>query len=178
MNGILIVGVVQAFDPPNVVLLIGLAALLALQLILDGIRLAVPRANVLFFRIFAPFVTPREEGGIASSTWYVLGALLAFALFPRTAAIGGIVVLALADPTANLVGRLWGRIPFGVDGTLEGTTAFFVMGVASLLVLVDPVAAAVAAAAATTAERLPLPLDDNLTIPLATGAALWLMGIG
>ena len=137
-SGLVLVVALRAFDPPVVLVLTALSVLLALQLILDGVRLAVPRANLFFFRTFTPLVSPRESEGIASSTWYVLGALLALALFPRPAAMGGIVVLAVADPTANLVGRLWGRVRIGSDGTVEGTVAFFLAGFLALLLLADP----------------------------------------
>ena len=144
---------------------------------LDAVRLRSPRANRLFFKLFIRFVSPREESRPASSTWYLLGVLVIVALFPRMAAVGGILVLALADPAANFVGRRWGRVSFGRNGTVEGTLAFLLTAFLTLLLLVGSVPALVGALGATLAERIPWTLDDNLTIPLATSFALWLSGL-
>ncbi|MGD2069865.1 MAG: hypothetical protein PVI57_14435, partial [Gemmatimonadota bacterium] len=135
--------------------------------------------NAKAFRWLRPLISPREASGVASSTWYVLAAVLAYGLFPIPVAVTSILVLALADPAASLVGRAWGRHKVG-KGSVEGALAFF--AVASVVILLSPspgpeswpwalgVAALVAAV-----EVTPFGLDDNLTVPLATGAALQLV---
>lgn len=152
-----------------------LAVILGLLLAVDAVRLARPRANVAFFRRFRWLASPRDERRPASSTWYVAGVLLALLVFPPEAALVGVLVLALADPAANLVGRLWGRVAFG-DGTVSGTATFVLVGSLAALPVTTPGLALGAATAAALVERIPWPLDDNLTIPLAAGAAAWALG--
>lgn len=151
-----------------------LGAVLILLFLMDLMRLVHAGANVLFFRAFWLFASPREADNIASSTWYVLGVWFVIALFPRNVAVAAILILALADPVAGYVGRRWGRTRVGRDGTLEGTLAFFLVCFVVLVSVTGPVRALLAAALTTVAERLPRLLDDNVTIPLAAGAALWL----
>lgn len=152
-----------------------LTVALFVGLVLDVIRLRTTWVNRIFFRFFSGLASPREARGLASSTWYALGALVAFAVFPPPIAAGAIILLALADPAAGVVGRLVGRRRFG-KGTVEGTTTFWVVGSAVLVPLVGWPHAVVAAAAAALAEIAPGLVDDNLVVPVVTGAVLWLGG--
>lgn len=138
----------------------------------DVLRLRVPAANRLFFTVFRKLASPREAGSLASSTWYALGATLVWALTPGAPAVAAILVLGLADPAASVVGRTWGRTPLG-KGTRLGSGTFFGVACAVLLVTAGWPAALPAAVAATVAEVIPFGPDDNLTIPLATAAVLW-----
>jgi len=144
-------------------------------LALDVTRLRTTRVNRVFFRFFSGLASPREARGLASSTWYALGALVSFTLFPPPLAGGAILLLAVADPAAGVVGRLVGRRPFG-KGTIEGTATFWVVGTAVLVPLVGWPLAALASAAAALSEIAPGLVDDNLVIPVVAGAVLWLGG--
>jgi dolichol kinase len=99
---------VFALPVPTAILI--LSAILVLSLSLDILRLLDPKFNVLFFRAFSFLASPREEKKLASSTWYALSALLVLAIFPKAYALAGILVLAWADPAANIAGRRWGKI--------------------------------------------------------------------
>jgi dolichol kinase len=178
-NGLLIAFALTVADASTRMPLLALAALSTALLATDVARLALPEANVLFFKAFGRLASPREARGIASSTWYVVGVSAAVALFPRSAAISGVLVLALADPAAAFVGRKLGTRPF-LGGTFEGSLAFFGTS-ALILALRHPWPIALVAAALTTvAERRSWPLDDNLAIPLVSAgtvvALTWLRG--
>lgn len=151
-----------------------LAAILAVLIVLDLVRLRSSRANTLFFTTFRHLASPREATGPASSTWYTLGVLLTVALFSRENAISGILILAVADPVASYAGRRWGRIPF-MGATLEGTLLFFLVATALLLPRHPWPVALGAGVVAALAERLAWPLDDNLAVPVAGAAAVTLL---
>jgi dolichol kinase len=164
-----------ALDPPVTVALLGAAV--AFLLAADLARLRVPALNRLFFRAFTSLASPREARQIASSTWFALGGLITYLLFPYAVATAALVVLALADPAASVVGRTWGRRRLG-KGSLEGAGTFFVVAFVALSPLVGAGPALAAALVSAAVEVLPIPLDDNLTIPLTCGAAVaWLLGI-
>jgi dolichol kinase len=148
-----------------------LGGILTVLVALDVIRLRHEGANRLFFLAFSSLASPREAKGVASSTWYTLGALLAVALFSRAHAISGVLVLALADPAASYVGQRWGSRPL-LGGTLLGSAAFVLVAMAVLAARHPLPIALVASVAVTVAERLSWPLDDNLTIPIACAAVL------
>ncbi|HKK93557.1 MAG TPA: hypothetical protein VJ925_08985 [Longimicrobiales bacterium] len=155
--------------------LLMLTIALFVGLALDVVRLRTTWVNRVFFRFLSALASPREARGLASSTWYALGALVAFAVYPPPIAGGAIILLALADPAAGVVGRLYGRRRFG-KGTVEGTTAFWIVGSAVLVPLVGWPHAVAASAAAALAEIAPGLVDDNLVIPVVAGAVLWLGG--
>jgi len=149
-----------------------LGALAGLLLLFDLLRLRIASLNRLFFRLLRPFASPREADRIASSTWFVLGAFLTVALYPVEVVIPAVLVLALADPAASYVGRRWGKRSFGT-GTFEGSLVFLAVAALVLGPFAGWIVAGAVALAATLLERIPWPLDDNLVIPLATGALLW-----
>jgi len=88
-------------------------------------------------------------------------------------AIAAILVLGLADPAAGVVGRIWGRRPLG-KGTVEGTTTFWLVATLVLVPFFGWPPALLAAGVAAVSEIVPGLVDDNLVIPVITGAVLWL----
>ena len=136
----------------------------------------MPALNRFAYRVLRPLISPREATGLASSTWYAVGALATYAFFPVRVAVPAILVLALADPAASVVGRLRGRRKIG-KGSWAGAVAFFAVALGVLLVSVGPapgmvLRATVAAVVATAVEVSRLGPDDNVTVPLATALAL------
>jgi dolichol kinase len=173
-------GLILAFLPGRIGLTGGalvavLAGLFGALLALDVARLRSSRLNALFFAAFPALASPREAVGAASSTWYAGGVLLLYALFPVALVVPALLVLALADPAAAVVGRRWGRRRLG-KGTWVGTatfaaTAFLILGA----FFASPIALGIALLTAG-AEAVPWRIDDNLTVPLAAASALWLIG--
>lgn len=155
-------------DSPGLRLLLGAAVLLAFAG--DAVRLRRRDANAVFFGWFRQLASPREAGRVASSTWYVTGALGVSLAAPEFF-VPSILVLALADPAASVVGRTWGRHRLG-KGSWEGTTAFMLVASAVLIPFVGVPTGLLVALAASVAEVLPVPVDDNLTTPAAVALAL------
>ena len=173
ITGTVIFVAVTQLDLSKSLTITGLSVLFLILLASDLVRLRVPHLNILFFRVFQILVSPRESQSIASSTWYILGALIAIVLFPISAALSGILVLAWADPTASYLGRRWGRRSF-LGGTLVGTTAFLVVAVLILSVRHPLTIAIPSACLITLVERLAWPLDDNLVLAPACAGILTL----
>ena len=173
ITGTVIFVAVTQLDLSKSLTITGLSVLFLILLASDLVRLRVPHLNILFFRFFQILVSPRESQNIASSTWYILGALIAIVLFPISAALSGILVLAWADPTASYLGRRWGKRSF-LGGTLVGTTAFLVVAVLILSVRHPLTIAIPSACLITLVERLAWPLDDNLLLAPACAGILTL----
>lgn len=173
-NGVAIAAVLVWWPYPYGAALGLLGSIVVALLALDVIRLRVPAANTLFFRLLTRLASPREARGIASSTWYMVGIALAVAAAPGTAAVSGILVMALADPAASYFGRRWGRQPF-LGGSAEGSAVFLLVALAVLLPRHTVPVAVVVAALATLLERRSWPLDDNLAVPVVCAVALRLM---
>ena len=109
--------------------------------------------------------------------YFALGILLTLLLFPASASGAAIAIFALGDSTASLVGGTLSKkaLPFNRSKTLEGTLAGFFFAFLAGAVFVSPWIALVGAAVAMTVEYLPLPVNDNLMIPLVTGLVLMLI---
>jgi dolichol kinase len=174
-NGTLVVLALTVLGIPVSAAIVFLGVVLVLLLALDVLRLLDPEVNLMFFRTFAPLASPRESSNIASSTWYALSSLLALLLFPLPYALAGILVLAWADPAANVVGQRWGRTGF-MGGTLKGTGAFVSVAFLALVIFVPWPWALVTALVTGLVEALPIRVDDNLFVPLIVGGVLLLLG--
>lgn len=152
-----------------------LCGALVIAVSLDLIRLRNPAVNERFFRLLRVLVSPREAAQTASSTWYLIGAILSYLIFPWPYAGAAMVVLGVADPAASVAGRIWGTLPLG-KGSVQGTLVFTAVAWAALALLLGrPLPMLAVAAVVAVAEILPGLIDDNLVIPLATGAMLWLV---
>lgn len=106
---------------------------------------------------------------------FFLGCLVAWSLFPRDAALGAMVVLTFGDPCAYLVGTLIGKrsLPWNGNKTWVGTVAFFLVPAIILVPLLGPALGLLLPLVGAVVESLALPrsviLDDNVTIPIASG---------
>lgn len=109
--------------------------------------------------------------------YFAFGILLTLLIFPTPANSAAIAIFALGDSTASLIGGALSKkpLPFNRGKTLEGSVAGFLFGFLAGSVFVAPWIALVGAAVAMTIEYLPLPLNDNLLMPLCTGLVLMLI---
>ena len=108
--------------------------------------------------------------------FHALGIALSLLLFPTRIGYAAIAVLALGDSSASLLGKRFGRnrIPFNRGKSVEGSIIGLIIAFLGALLFVDPITALVGAAVGILIEALPLPLDDNLLIPLAAGVSMTL----
>lgn len=173
-SGTIIVLALTVLSVPALTATVILGALFALAVLLDAVRLFDPKVNTLFFRAFSRLASPREAQGLASSTWYILSALVVLHFFPTTYALAGILVLAWADPAASVVGQRWGRLKF-LAGSVRGSAAFVAVAFLALIIFVPWPQALAAAVLTAIVEAAPLKLDDNLLVPVAVAASLFLM---
>ena len=111
----------------------------------------------------------------AAPIYFAIGILAALLLFPAPASSAAIAIFALGDSTASIFGGLISRtpLPFNKGKTLEGSLAGFFFAFLAGSVYISPFWALIGAAVAMTVEWLPLPVNDNILIPVFTGLALW-----
>jgi phosphoserine phosphatase len=113
----------------------------------------------------------------AAPLYFALGILLTLLLFPAPVNSAAIAIFALGDSTAALFGGLISKnpLPFNKGKTLEGSLVGFFFAFLAGSFFVSPALALIGAVVAMTIESLPLPVNDNVLIPLCTGLALLLM---
>ena len=130
----------------------------------------------LFARAFRRIMRTEEYGTFNATIPYLISTFLVLLIFPRVIAWVALAFLSFGDTAAELVGRPAGRIHIAEGKTLEGTLACF--GVCFLVgwYFLGWQLALVGAGAAALAELVSGGLADNFTVPLAAGAAVWLVG--
>lgn len=101
------------------------------------------------------------------------GVLLSLALFPSQVAYAAILIVAVADSAASLVGINLGttRLPYNRRKTVEGTLASLGAGVACALLYLPLWPALAAAAFGALIESLDFGAWDNLLLPIVAGTA-------
>ena len=159
-----------------------LSVLSGIALAVEGLRLAIPGVNQFLVPRLRLLLKESEGRRLTGATYIAVSALVAFLVFDKPVAVAAMFFLALGDPVAAVVGmrvpgpRVFEKSPFG-------SLAFFGAALAIVGVLaagdVIPFGVAVVAGAAVAAlvELVPLGIDDNVTVPLISGAAMTLVGV-
>jgi phosphoserine phosphatase/dolichol kinase len=112
-----------------------------------------------------------------SPIFHALGLILCLLIFPARIGYAAIAVLTLGDSSASIFGKRFGKtkIPFNRGKSVEGSIIGLVFAFLGALLFVDPITAIIGAAAGILIEALPLPIDDNLLMPLAAGLLMYLL---
>ena len=114
---------------------------------------------------------------VLAPAYFAIGILLTLLLFPVPANSAAIAMFAFGDSAASIFGRYFSKtpLPFNKDKSLEGSMAGFFFAFLAGLLFISPLKALAGAAVAMIVEYLPLPVNDNVLIPLITGLALTAM---
>ena len=161
--------------------LIFYAVLTAAVLAFDLTRLRVPAINRFIQSHFSSFIRKNEANRITGTAPYVLGIGLTLLLYRSDIATAAICFLAFGDVSATAVGERYGRTKISGEKSLEGTLAFAAAAVLSGVLLnvagIHLMHGIILAGALVAAgvELLPLPVNDNLVIPVASGGAMELI---
>jgi dolichol kinase len=125
--------------------------------------------------------TEEERRGIVSSPiWFALGILTTISLFPMEYAVIGVLTLTIGDPVASLVGQSIKnrhQYPFNRSKSVEGTLTGFSVALLVCSLLSDPVISLIGCLGGMIIEALPIPLNDNLTIPLLSALTSMVAGM-
>jgi dolichol kinase len=135
--------------------------------------------------IFGPLMRTEELPDVGAgvvingATSVLIGGTLLTLFVPLRIAVPVFVMTMIADAAAALVGRAIGRHRWpGRSHTVEGSLAFVAAG---LLVLaffpLSWTARLTATLSAAVAEAAPLPVNDNIAVPLIAAAAVWSVGV-
>jgi len=106
--------------------------------------------------------------------WANLGIFMVFMLFGKEPAIVSVVVLAVGDAFASMVGMRYGRTRMG-SKSLEGNIAFFLSTFLVLLPFLGLWKAFLICIFSAVVEALPISVDDNFSVPLTAGFVYWIM---
>ncbi len=150
-------------------------AILVAAVALEVLRFGHPGAARVFTAVFGRLMRAEEHRSINATIPLLASTFVAVLIFPKVIACVALFCLALGDVAAELVGGAWGRVRLRAGKTLEGTLACLGTCFVVALPFLDWRLALAAAFGAATAELLSRGWTDNLTVPIAAGAAIWLV---
>ena len=147
-------------------------------------RLRVPHLNRVAIKVMGPVMRKHEIERMSGTPFYIGSVLLSVIIFPKLIAILSILYLAFGDPISSIFGILWGDygLRFANGKSLIGTAAGMGIccGITFVTMLFNSIPAGPAILIALSgglagggAEMIPLEIDDNFSIPLVSGLALW-----
>jgi glycerol-3-phosphate acyltransferase PlsY len=153
------------------------AMLFFIVLGLDIIRLTIPAVNNFMLTRFSSFIRKNEAHKLTGTAPYILGIGLSLYAFSQPVATAAICYLAFGDVAATTIGERYGRTKIG-NKSLEGTAAFVIasLAVGGVLLLIgsgtSPWVMVLGSLAAAGVELIPLPVNDNLVIPIVSGGVM------
>jgi len=120
-----------------------------------------------------------EQFQPTGSTLLLVASLVVFSLFEKYIAITSLLFVAIGDLAASIIGGKYGKhIVFqkSLEGSLACLMACLLIGIlmTRLSHMVSLPVIAYGAICATVVEMLPIPADDNFTIPLISAIAMTL----
>ncbi len=106
--------------------------------------------------------------------FFAIGITLSLIFFPAPISYASVAILTLGDGFATVFGKILGRnmLPFNKGKTVEGSIFGFLFAFLGAMFFVNPIAALIGALIGIVIECLPLPISDNVTIPMVSGLVL------
>ena len=173
---------VAALFLPRMILLISLGVATFVFLAIELLRFRVPGVNRWFSAFLKLLLREKESSRLTGASYMLVASLIAFLVFPRDIAVLALSFLAVGDAVATIVGTQIGKRKL-LSKTLEGDLACFVSCVMVGFVFyyvgssVPLLTILIGALSAAIVEAMPLPVDDNLTMPLLAGVVMTVMPI-
>lgn len=137
------------------------------------------RVNNWMVKHLAAILKKEERFRLTGTTYQLFGSLAVFLLFDKYTAITSLLFLAIGDCMARIIGQRFGKTRLfhkSLEGSLACLGSCLIIGVAmsyfspNLTLLV----AVIGAVTATLVELLPIPIDDNFTIPILSAGVMTL----
>jgi glycerol-3-phosphate acyltransferase PlsY len=152
-------------------------------LLVDFLRLRLNPVKNIFIILFGSLLRRREFSSLTGGSYLMLASLVCMLIFGSSDSGRGVFMaaigfLSLGDTAAAIVGLSFGRVKI-FRKTLEGTLAGLLVSVGvawvvSILPGLDlPLGIGIlGAVSASIVEALPIEVNDNVVIPLLSGAAM------
>ena len=171
---------------PENIFLPALISITIAFLAFEAVRLKFPPLNRRFLHCFQALLREGEASTPTSSAYLLIAASIVFIFCDKSIAALAITFVAVGDPVAGMVGGRWPPRNLKFRGglvrgkSLKGSGACLLACLVAGVILASITQVAlwlvvIGAICATIIEFLPLPLNDNLTIPLVAGGVMMLL---
>ena len=157
--------------------LISLFFFVLIFLAIDLFREKNKYIKILFNLFFNRMMRKHElNGALTGASWVMISAFFTILIFPNNIAILSLIFMSVGDTVAGLVGRRVGKLKIG-EKTLEGFVfGFLACAIISYNYKLIPFSISIyGSLVGMIFEVLPLPLDDNLKIPLSSASIMFVI---
>jgi|Deesub1362B_J571_1020462.scaffolds.fasta_scaffold00098_45 dolichol kinase len=154
------------------VILTAVLLILIVSILVEIMRFKSSNFKRIFNRVFGEMLKKEEKNRITGATWVMLSNFLCIALFKKEIAIMALLFMSVSDSIASMIGKFIGKYKI-FDKTLEGSICFLISSFFITMFFNLSFSLKIFASfLGTLVEITPLPLDDNLLVPLVTGGIL------
>ena len=152
----------------------------------EFIRLRSPVINKKVLTLLGELMRAKESSQISGMPFYALGVCVTFYLYPEKIALIAISILIFVDPICSIIGKRFGKKKLYNNKTLEGSFAGFI--ISSIIILgfltyyqgfnITVLLFSLITASLCTLSELFAIVDDNLSLPILSGASLMIVNSG
>ena len=133
--------------------------------------------KIFFNKFFNKMMRKHElNGALTGASWVMISAFITILIFPKNIAILSLMFMSIGDTVAGLAGRRIGKLKIG-EKTVEGFVfGFLACAMISYNYKLLPFSISIyGSLVGMIFEVLPLPLDDNLKIPLSSASIMYII---
>jgi len=171
---------IMAFFIPREALLITVGVITGIFVAWEVARFVSSRINRWSVSHLGMVLKREEQFQPTGTTLLLLASFLVFLLFDKYIAITALLFVAVGDPVAAIVGSRFGKHRLSektVEGSMACLASCLIVGMlmtkASATLTLPTVTCG--AICATVTELLPIPADDNFTMPLSSAVVMALI---
>lgn len=149
--------------------------------VVDFLRLHVNGIKEAFILFFGSFLRRHEIRRLSGASYLLLGCLITSLLYSKPIVVAACSYIIVGDTFAAIFGQNIRSAKIFQNKTILGSVGFLAASLASAFVLHGlagelPLSfLIIGALAASVFEALPLPLDDNFSVPIITGFVMSLL---
>jgi glycerol-3-phosphate acyltransferase PlsY len=149
--------------------------------IVDFLRLHVNGIKEAFILFFGSFLRRHEIRRLSGASYLLLGCFITSLLYGKPIVVAACSYIIVGDTFAAIFGQNIKSPRIFQNKTVLGTAAFLIASLISAYLLHILTGALplwhlfIGAVAASVFESLPLPLDDNFSVPIITGFIMSLL---
>jgi glycerol-3-phosphate acyltransferase PlsY len=173
----LLIPLVYYFLPSRFQGLLFLGGVTIIYLLIDYLRLKFNSVKTGFVILFGSLLRREELYSLSGGSYLLLAAIPCILLYDKSVFIAAISFLVIGDTVAALVGLSVGRVRFfkkTLEGTLAGLLACVGLAFFATRLGLPLKVGILGAVSAALIEALPFEVNDNVAIPIFSGAVMQL----
>jgi HAD superfamily phosphoserine phosphatase-like hydrolase len=132
----------------------------------------------VIYTVTSNAIVGEENWSFASSPiLFALGIIVPLLFYSAPEGYVVISILTLGDGFASIFGKKFGKtcLPFNKLKSLEGALIGFLLAFLGTLIFIDPLKGLIITTIGTVVEVIPLPINDNISIPIILGIVIFFL---